>query len=518
MKILHNTLVILLLAGSSGAQWIDNGPLQVRLEGEDIVFEGEVCLDSSAQGPTTLVGIPRMKVEMRYARTGPNGFEELEVVQQTDVDGRLTIPDGWQPFYGDAYGPQSDDVIVEQQISIGGIVAPFNPVAELDFISFGAPRVFSYPAPWILQSAHVNAYYHAQKAFQVLPEKVGPPPALPVNLRFMIAQDSPYDPDTAPDIASYRVTRIGAVVVDRSLHIWGAADPDDCDVARSATGIAHEIGHHFLSPFGFQEEDDILCYSPSDHFGEGLADYLACVVTGHSVVGRGILGMQERVIAANPTPRYPQTFDCSLGAHERGKVIAGCLLDSRIRFEVRVVDGAAVFDGMALAVLDVLRSIVPYIDDLVLFPDEASVLQYLIDENPDPISLRILYEAFSLGGGVPWPYFWVPTGFGVQVPALTAQVSGGQLDLSIADAAAGAPLLVFGSLDPSAPWVFGPASVYLDPGSLVLLGARLAGPDGTASLAFAIPPSAVGLDAALAAVVPPGAGSVAISNGILIQL
>lgn len=501
-------------------------PLHLRIEGEDIVFEADVCLDMDAGGPTTRVGIPRMKVEMVYTRWVVDHFDDYDLLQVTDAAGRIRIPAGSDPLYGDVYGPQSSDCVVFQEASISGVLVEVEPVASLDFRSgpvvlnvpsFGGP--FAEYAPLFIRESHLNAYVHAQRAFDALRLLVGTPPSGPVNIRFQRAMDSE-DEDQYRDFADYTPFRVNNVVVERVLRIWGAAIPDDARIAWSGTGVAHEVAHHFLEPFGFLSPHSPFCLAPSDQFNEGLPDYLACVVTGHTEIGRGVHPeLTPRVIANNPTPRYADIQDCAIpGAHRRGLVISGCLLDSRIRFAARVPDGGAVFDGMARYALDALRGIVPTIIDMQDMPDEVSVLRYLIEINPDSTSLRILYEAFSLGGGVPWPYFWVPTGVGVVIPELGARSTANRLDVSIAHATPGVPLVVLGSLDPSQAWVLGPASLYLDPLSMRVLGVPVASAQGSATLSLPLPAGASGLDIALTAVVMPATGSPAVSNGVRLRL
>ena len=529
MKLVYSGLIGLgawILGGTAQAQAMyEPSPLHLRVEGADIVFEADVCLDVDAAGPTTRVGIPRMKVEMVYSRLGPSGYEDYDLVQVTDLAGKIRIPAGSTALYGDIHGPQSSDLVVLQAASISGLLLELEPVASLDFRSgpvvlnipsFGGP--FAEYAPLFIREAHLNAYVHAQRAFEVMRTKVGEPPALPLKVKFMRPQDSPYDSDTDPNTADYTTFPAGGPITERVLHLWGAASPDDAVAARSGTTVAHEVGHHFLAPFAFQHYDPPLCLAPSDQFNEGLSDYLACVTTGHTLVALGVPGVSPRLIAGNPAPRYPDVQGCTIPIpHRRGLLIAGCLLDSRLRFETHLPGGAAVFDGMARQALDRLRVLVPN-SSLDAFPDERAVLQFLIDANSDEQSLRILYRTFSVDGGVPWPLATVPTGLGVHAPALNASRAQGRLEISVHQASPGVPVLVLGSLDPSEPWVLGPATLYLDPQSMRTLGTPMTSPQGAASLAIPIPVSAIGLDIALAAVVLPSTGSGAISNGVRIRL
>src|SRR5262245_11707679 len=83
------------------AQLYEPSPLHLRVEGADIVFEADVCLETRADGATTLVGIPRMKVEMTYSRWVVDHYEDYDLVQETDADGHIRIPAGMQPLFGD---------------------------------------------------------------------------------------------------------------------------------------------------------------------------------------------------------------------------------------------------------------------------------------------------------------------------------------------------------------------------------------------------------------------------------
>jgi hypothetical protein len=98
-------------------------PLLVRIDGDSIVFEADLCLapdvdvcgDEVVPGTLTRVALPHMRVEMTYQEYVGDGYEWIDYVQQTDAEGRIAIPAGGQPMIGDVYGLRSDDIVVEQE-------------------------------------------------------------------------------------------------------------------------------------------------------------------------------------------------------------------------------------------------------------------------------------------------------------------------------------------------------------------------------------------------------------------
>jgi hypothetical protein len=495
--------------------------LLVRIDGDSIVFEADLCLapdvdvcgDEVVPGTLTRVALPHMRVEMTYQEYVGDGYEWIDYVQQTDAEGRIAIPAGGQPMVGDVYGLRSDDIVVEQEFTYAGSTFRLSPVASLDF-RFGPPYALpvDHDAPLeeaFIHSSHLNAFYHVQRAFESLEVLTGPAPTGPLTVRFVLSDD-------------FFLAR--HLPAERRIELANALTPHHVPVASSGSILAHETAHHFLTRLQFPNQP--FCFPPWDRLGEGLSDYLATVVAGHPVIGGGFDDGETpfpRILSNNFLYRYADVQACAISDdHQRGLVIGGSLHDARESYRFALPGGDLLFDGMVRDMLVGLRAARDEAISTGILPDEVTILGLLLaadDDDGDLLNgtprMRILYDEFSRDHGIPWPLDFVPTSHGLPFTLGVARAPG-TLEVQVTDAVPGSALVVFGSLDPVGPWVVGDLDAYLDPATLTVLARLGGGSSGTAQATIHIPLGAYGLDVAMTAVM--FSGSLSISNGLRLRL
>jgi len=417
-----------------------------------LTFKAPIVTGTSAAGPTRLQPLPGISVTAVFTHdvTGAPYLTSAPV----DPQGRLAIPAGHSPVTAWISGPQSAQFIVERPISIASITQWLSETVVADYSTRGTSvDITTLPGtldPGLgITVSECNAYFHVLAANRLLAPYSNAVLRPPLEIKFQNHVPVPVTP------ASYSASpdRINLYPTPGS---GSYSNPDDVVVARSASVLAHEYAHRVI-------EASYGSHALLPRINEGLADFLASLVTGSPRIGEGVHGPAAVIRNIDSNAQYASF---SGRAHEDGLVIAGALYHARQAFAAQGMEAS--FDAM----IGPLLASHPF--------DEPEILCRLLAMTMSGTHRAMLRQAFTTRHGIVEPpptacgqpgVTSINAGWGgASRPTLTGAIASGStsLTVSLQGALPGATAWVFVSYPPAGSLNVGPGTIAIDFASLLL--------------------------------------------------